>query len=219
MILGLWRQHWGVLIAPVLGGVLTMSIVWGMALLTKTPWLAPFALLGLVLPLSAYLKWLRRCLYLTPTDVVIVSGVLYNRSISFPIRDIDVFEVRQGMLGKLFDYGDLIIASGLNAQTFEKLHPLHRFSECYHRLRPQVPYWHEAGLRLLPPPGEAFLEPEWRAPWEGQRDKVVEAPYRRLNHEVSESEVEEVSIDWHQVLWLIISCLIISAAIALASLR
>lgn len=176
---GPWRQHWSVLTGTFIQGLVLVSIIGGAALYAERLWLALLAPVALIPSLLAYARWQRRRLFLTPTELIIESGVATTRAVSFPLHDIDVMEARQTLLGKVFDYGDIAIFSGLQAQDFQKLHPFSRFMAVYQVCRRASAGWPEPDRRWLPPPAFAPLPgPRPREP-QRAREHAIDTRYRR----------------------------------------
>lgn len=210
---GPWRQHWSVLIGTFARGLVVAVTVCGMALYFDWPWLALLAPLGLIPTLMAYFRWQRRCLFLIPTDLVVESGVVTTQAVSFPIRDIDMIEARKTLFGKMFDYGDVAIYSGPQAQVFEKLYPFNSFMAAYQARRQFAAGWPELDGRWLPSPPRGRLPgPPPREP-RRERTPVIEGRYRRLDYRAPSGG--DRPSGWGAFLRLIALCLVISVVITL----
>ena len=190
-----------------------VSTMWSVALYGEWPWLSMLAPLGFTPSLLAYVRWQRRCLFLTLTDIIIEWGVATTQAVSFPIRDIDMIEARKTLAGKALDYGDIAIFSGPNVQTFEKLHPFTSFMATYQAYRQFLSGWSEPVSRSLPAPsGNRLLGPSWGEP-RRERPPAIDAQYRRLEHRVSGAAGG--SVDWSTPFRLIVLVVVISIVIAL----
>jgi uncharacterized membrane protein YdbT with pleckstrin-like domain len=60
-----------------------------------------------------------------------IEGVIFTNMKQVPYNNINVVSVSQGILGKIFNYGDLIINTGGDAPeiVFKHLHDPYRFQE------------------------------------------------------------------------------------------
>lgn len=154
---GPWRQHWSVLAGTFARGLVAAVTVCGMALYFDWPWLALLAPLGLIPTLMAYIRWQRRRVFMTPADLIVESGIVTTQAVSFPIHDIDMIEARKTLPGKVFDYGDVAVFSGPQAQVFEKLHPFNSFMAAYQARRQLAAGWPEPDGRFLPAPSHGLL--------------------------------------------------------------
>jgi hypothetical protein len=165
---GLWRQPWWVLSGTIARDLVIVSTLWAVAGYADWPGVALLiAPLGFVPSGLAYLRWQRRRLLLTATDITVEWGVVRTCSVRFPLHEIQALEERQTLLGMLLDYGDITIFSASKTLTFDKLHPFRRFVAAYQAYQQWSERWFEpAGGPFLPPP----------AP---QGDFVIEGRVRR----------------------------------------
>jgi hypothetical protein len=177
---GPWRPHWCALLGTVVRDGVVVATLWAVALYAGWPWLLMLALLAFAPSLLAGVRWCCRRVYLTPTELVMQSGVVNTCAVSFPFREIDMFEARQTLAGKLFDYGDLAVCAGPNAQGIERLHPFGSFMTAYQARWRAAAGWPEADRRWRPaPPFAPLPEPRPREP-RREEDRVVNGRVRRL---------------------------------------
>lgn len=182
---GPWRQHRIVLLGPALSSLLVVAAILLVATWAGSPWPVRITLAapGLAPFLYAYLQWRQRRLFLPPTEIRIESGVVTVRSARFPLRDVDVLQTRQSLLGKMFDYGDVTIFTGPNAETFERLHSFDRFVAAYQTSRAALP-------RSLEPRGRFSALPSYDDPArlplrELLEEILIEAGYQRSSTDLS----------------------------------
>lgn len=80
------------------------------------------ALVGLVLWVFAYIHRRTSEFAVTNKRVIVKVGVLQRRTIEMLLRQVEALEVSQTILGRIFDYGTLlIIGSGGTREPFQRI--------------------------------------------------------------------------------------------------
>jgi uncharacterized membrane protein YdbT with pleckstrin-like domain len=114
------RLHWKSMVVPVVVCVLLVALG-ATAFLTPMPWLAVIpALLGVVWVLAAAVR--RRSSEFAVTDrrIVLKVGVFTTSSVEILHSRIESVAVKQGVGGRLFDYGRIeVVGSGGTREVFD----------------------------------------------------------------------------------------------------
>jgi uncharacterized membrane protein YdbT with pleckstrin-like domain len=79
--------------------------------------LLPLFGLGLVLLLVAYVKYRTTELAITTRRVIAKFGFISRRTVELNIQKVESIQVEQSMMGRILDYGTLIIYGGGNPQA------------------------------------------------------------------------------------------------------
>jgi uncharacterized membrane protein YdbT with pleckstrin-like domain len=79
--------------------------------------LLPLFGLGLVLLLVAYVKYRTTELAITTRRVIAKFGFISRRTVELNIQKVESIQVEQSMMGRILDYGTLIISGGGNPQA------------------------------------------------------------------------------------------------------
>jgi len=104
------------LILLVGGGLATAFFFLGVAAIIGRPQLAPLLVLipavaGFLVALVVFLNWLNTIYTLTDLRVQVEFGILGERTKSIDNRDIQSVQLDQGLLARIFNYGDIVIRS------------------------------------------------------------------------------------------------------------
>lgn len=76
------------------------------------------SLFKVVLLFSVILKWMNNYYEITPGELIHRKGIFHTQSTTFSLRNIELQEVNQGFLGKIFKYGTIEIYNPLLKQRF-----------------------------------------------------------------------------------------------------
>ncbi|MEB0077976.1 PH domain-containing protein [Pseudomonas sp. CCI3.2] len=79
--------------------------------------LLPFAFVGVLLWIVAIVRYLSTELAFTNKRVIAKFGFIRRKSIELTISKVESLQVNQGILGRLFDFGTLIISGAGNPQA------------------------------------------------------------------------------------------------------
>jgi uncharacterized membrane protein YdbT with pleckstrin-like domain len=122
------RLHWKSMVVPVLGCVVLFALG-AAAFLTPMPWLGAVpAGIGLAWVLAALVR--RRSSEFAVTDrrIVLKVGVLTTHSVEILHARIESVAVNQGVGGRLFDYGSIVVTgSGGTREVFDGIQSPLRF--------------------------------------------------------------------------------------------
>lgn len=78
-----------------------------------------FILIGIPLIVKHWLQYTRNTITLGDTTLVLKKGVLTVDTTDIPYAKINTVSIKVGMLGKLFNYGDIVIYSGNDTSGIE----------------------------------------------------------------------------------------------------
>jgi uncharacterized membrane protein YdbT with pleckstrin-like domain len=88
-------------------------------------------IIGLVWMVKDIFAYFGRKIVLHEDGVQFTEGLIVTHSKEVPYSNINVVSVKQGVFGKIFNYGDLIVSTGGDAPDilFKNLHDPMRFKE------------------------------------------------------------------------------------------
>jgi len=117
------RQHWFVLIKPVLLNLVALAALLAVSITTGQYWVLGILLIPLAYLLWKVMSWRRKEYILTDHRVVLQEGVLSVSSFDASLDKINNVYHSQSFLGRVFDFGDvgLETASEAGNTTFEFL--------------------------------------------------------------------------------------------------
>ena len=79
--------------------------------------LLPVVGLGLIFLIKAYIRYKTTELAITSRRVIVKFGFIRRRTVEININKIESIQVDQGVLGRMFDYGTLVIAGAGDSQA------------------------------------------------------------------------------------------------------
>lgn len=79
--------------------------------------LLPVVGLGLIFLVKAYIRYKTTELAITSKRVIVKFGFIRRRTVEININKIESIQVDQGVLGRMFDYGTLVIAGAGDSQA------------------------------------------------------------------------------------------------------
>jgi uncharacterized membrane protein YdbT with pleckstrin-like domain len=108
------RLHWIIFLRP-LFLLLIPALVTYLGLYSLEAWLA-FILIVAVWLLSEMVKYMFTVVTIKPNNVIIQSGFLIQQTLDFPMRRIESIDIRQTIIGAIFNYGDIVITGSGGTQ-------------------------------------------------------------------------------------------------------
>jgi uncharacterized membrane protein YdbT with pleckstrin-like domain len=114
------RLHWKLLIGPLLFAIVTLlPIAWLLAQGTWNPWVLIAPGLGAVILLAAIIKRQSSDFAVTNKRVMMKVGFFSTRSVELLLSKIEAIAVNQGIAGRMFGYGDIVVTgSGGTEEAF-----------------------------------------------------------------------------------------------------
>jgi membrane protein YdbS with pleckstrin-like domain len=111
------KLHWKLFLAPILISALILMPLTLFALRSQSKWLAliPLALIVAVF-FPAYLRRVSSEFAVTNKRVIMKVGVLTTRSFELLLPKVEGIAVNQGVFGKVFDYGDIVVTGSGGTQ-------------------------------------------------------------------------------------------------------
>lgn len=184
-----WRPHWIRLLPALLRAVASAFAITVAALALQSHILFLFGLaFGFGQFMATYLPWSREEVRLLGQFLVVQRGVLRRHVQSFPLHDVDAIGTDQFASGRLFNYADVTIYSGVANETILALAAVSDFMRCYHVVstlltQPRVAPRLALGRELVP------LAPREPGALPGMREAepssdVIEGRLRQITHDI-----------------------------------
>jgi uncharacterized membrane protein YdbT with pleckstrin-like domain len=85
------------------------TLFWTMVLFALGVAVPFFFLLTPIPFLRRWLMWRSQSFSITPTQIEAEHGIFWKEKDTFPLRSISSVSMRQSLLGRLFDYGDVTV--------------------------------------------------------------------------------------------------------------
>ncbi len=82
-------------------------------------------LMALVLTFSVIVVWFYRYYVITPEGIYLYKGVIFRQMDNFDMKSVRKVTVEQGLMGRIFNYGDIVMESPLISHDI-RLHNIHK---------------------------------------------------------------------------------------------
>ena len=101
------KLHWIIYLNPIL--LLGIPLLFSFLGLYQPMVIGIFVIISLGWGIAEYIRYQFTSLTVKPRQVVFKTGVLVQQTIDLPMGKIETIDVRQTIVGTLFNYGDIII--------------------------------------------------------------------------------------------------------------